>query len=396
MNDRRNTILVIDDNKMNIGILINTLKLDGFKTVTARSGAMGIRRAEFSEPDLILLDVMMPGIDGFETCRRLRADDRTKDIPVIFMTALTDVKDKLRGFEVGAVDYVTKPFEEAEVLARVKMHLALRNTQKQLREEIVERERAEKKRREYQHRLQQARKAESLGRMAGAVAHHFNNLLYIVSGNLELVRDDLPPQSELTEFLHDAEKALGKAIKLSRLMLTYVGQGGRKMSVCDLAAEVSGIAPLAEGEMPDNVGLQLELASGLPSVRIALDDVRVIVMNLVENAWESMESGVGTVRAVTGKTSCGRSYLERAAWVENCAPGEYVFIEVADDGCGMDAETIDRMFDPFFTTKFTGRGLGLASVAGIVRSGRGAIAVSSEPGEGTRVRVLFPVADESE
>ncbi len=119
-------------------------------------------------------------------------------------------------------------------------------------------------------------------------------------------------------------------------------------------------------------------------------------MNLVENAWESMESKAGTVRTVTGKIMCRRSYLEQAAWVENCVPGEYVFIEVADDGCGMDAETIDRMFDPFFTTKFTGRGLGLASVAGIVRSGEGAIAVSSEPGAGTAVRVLFPAADESE
>lgn len=122
----------------------------------------------------------------------------------------------------------------------------------------------------------------------------------------------------------------------------------------------------------------------------------MIVMNLVENAWESMESKAGTVRTVTGKIMCRRSYLEQAAWVENCVPGEYVFIEVADDGCGMDAETIDRMFDPFFTTKFTGRGLGLASVAGIVRSGEGAIAVSSEPGAGTAVRVLFPAADESE
>ncbi len=138
MNDKRNTVLIVDDNKTNIRVLISTLKSHGFKTIIARNGAMGIRRAEFSKPDLILLDIMMPEMDGFETCRRLKSDDRTKDIPVIFMTALTDVKDKLRGFEVGGVDYVTKPFEEAEVLARVKTHLALRNTQKRLEEKISE------------------------------------------------------------------------------------------------------------------------------------------------------------------------------------------------------------------------------------------------------------------
>ncbi|MCP4350210.1 MAG: response regulator [Desulfobacterales bacterium] len=132
MDNKKNTILIVDDSKTNIGVLLSTMKAHGFRTVTARNGAMGIRRAEFSMPDLILLDVMMPDMDGFETCRRLKANDRTKDIPVIFMTALTDVKNKLRGFEVGGVDYITKPFEEAEVLVRVKTHLTIRNLQTQL------------------------------------------------------------------------------------------------------------------------------------------------------------------------------------------------------------------------------------------------------------------------
>ncbi len=270
MNDKRDTILVIDDNKTNVRLLISTLESHGFEIITALNGTMGIQRAEFSMPDLILLDIMMPGMDGFETCRRFKSDDRTKEIPVIFMTALTDVKDKLRGFEVGGVDYVTKPFHEQEVLMRVRTHLMLRHIRTSLEQEIVERKRAEKKRREYQHRLQQARKAESLGRMAGAVAHHFNNLLFVVSGNLELVRDDLPPQSELIKFLHNAEQALKKATDLGRLMLAYMGQGGSERSMRDLAAEVSGTALLTEGEMPDNVCLQLELASGLPHINILI------------------------------------------------------------------------------------------------------------------------------
>ncbi|MCP4109441.1 MAG: response regulator [Desulfobacteraceae bacterium] len=392
------TILIVDDHTDNLRVLSNILKEQGYGLRALRKGEAVFSSVLQSPPDIILLDIIMPGMGGYEVCEQLKADERTRDIPVIFISALHETDEKIRAFSVGGVDYITKPFQEQEVLKRVHVHLTLRYIRTSLEQEIMERERAEKKRREYQHRLQQARKAESLGRMAGAVAHHFNNLLFVVSGNLELVRDDLSPQSQAVEFLYNAEEAVQKAIDLGRLMLTYVGQGEeeRTVSMCDLTKIVSKIAPLAETSLPDNVHLQLELMPGLPQVKISPDSARRIMMNLVENAWESMEGKTGIVRSVTGKTSCSRSCLEQAAWVGKCEPGEYVYLEVADNGCGMNAETIERMFDPFFTTKFTGRGLGLASVAGIVRSGGGAIAVSSKSGAGTEVRVLFPIAYESE
>jgi len=396
------TILVVDDDPDGLGLMADLLKMHGFRVVISRDGESGLKRAGYARPDLILLDVTMPGIDGFETCLRLKAKEHTRDIPVIFLTALSDTVDKIKGFEAGGVDYITKPFREAEVMVRIETHLRLREMQKQLktqnerlRQEITLREQAEKERRDFQHRLQQARKAESLGRMVGAVAHHFNNYLFVISGNLEIMQEDLPPQSGMMENLEEAEKAIRKATDLGRLMLTYLGQSVGKRSPCNLSEEVSGIAPLIETAMPDNVRLELELAAGLPAVKIGLDDIRRIMMNLVENACESLDGKSGTLRAVTGKTSCDRETLERATWVEASTPGEYVYIEVVDEGCGMDAETIERMFDPFFSTKFTGRGLGLASVAGIVRANDGAIHVSSQPGSGTAVRVLFPAEGES-
>ena len=136
-------VLIIDDEQTNLNVMIDTLKTAGLDPITARNGEMGIKRANFSSPDLILLDVMMPGIDGFETCRRLKTDERTRDIPVIFMTALADVKNKLQAFESGGVDYITKPFEEQEVLMRVRTHLTLRRIQTSLEQEIVERKRAQ-------------------------------------------------------------------------------------------------------------------------------------------------------------------------------------------------------------------------------------------------------------
>ncbi len=126
------TILIVDDTPANVGVLVDYLEDNGFRVVVAQDGMEGLKRAEFARPDLILLDVMMPGMDGFETCRRLKAEDRTRDIPVIFMTALTDAGEKVNAFGVGAVDYVTKPFEIEEVLARVKTHLSLREMRRQL------------------------------------------------------------------------------------------------------------------------------------------------------------------------------------------------------------------------------------------------------------------------
>ena len=131
-NNKKNTILIVDDIPTNISLLLDYLGQQGFEVLVARDGESAIEQAQFAIPDLILLDVMMPGIDGFETCRRLKDIDETKSIPIIFMTALADSKDKVRGFNAGAVDYVTKPIQQEEVLARVKTHLSIRNLHKEL------------------------------------------------------------------------------------------------------------------------------------------------------------------------------------------------------------------------------------------------------------------------
>jgi DNA-binding response OmpR family regulator len=132
MTEEKDTILIVDDSPTNLGVLFDYLRNSGFKVLVAEDGEGALQRAGYARPDIILLDVLMPGLDGFETCRRLKANEETKNIPVIFMTALSDTVDKLKGFEAGAVDYVTKPVEVAEVLARIRTHLTLRNLQKQL------------------------------------------------------------------------------------------------------------------------------------------------------------------------------------------------------------------------------------------------------------------------
>lgn len=130
---QEDVILIIDDYVANIGILVDYLKGQGYETITALNGEAGIKRASFARPDLILLDVMMPGLDGFETCRQLKADDSTCQIPVIFLTSFSEVTDKVKGFQAGGVDFITKPFQVEEVLARVQTHLTIQHLQNTLK-----------------------------------------------------------------------------------------------------------------------------------------------------------------------------------------------------------------------------------------------------------------------
>ena len=397
----KGNIQIIDDKPENLNVLSSMLQKQGYDTRMAINGEIGLKSIRSDPPDLILLDIIMPGQSGYAVCKQLKADALTRDIPIIFISALHDTADKLKAFSTGGSDYISKPFEEEEVLARVETHLNLRKMQKRLeaqnvllRQEITERKQAEDERFHFQKRLQKAQKAESLGRMAGSVAHHYNNLNFVISGNLELMRDKLTPQHQAIKHLDAAENAIRRSSELGRKMLIYLGHDFGKSSQHDFSNEAASVIPLIKEAMPDNIRLRMKLLSRLPVVRIGSDDVRRILTNIVENAWEALDGNAGTIEISTGKTSCDRDFLESAAWSENDTPGEYVYIEVNDQGCGMDADTTEQMFDPFFSTKFTGRGLGLAAVAGIVRANQGVVTVSSEPGTGTTVRVMFPAAGE--
>ncbi len=162
----KGTILVVDDNPSNLGILVDSLDEAGFETFVARSGEGALRQVEYAQPDLILLDVMMPGIDGFETCRRLKANKATKDIPVIFMTALSDTVDKVKGLEAGGVDYITKPLDIVELLARMKTHLELKRSREELNHYVQELEKVNEALRKSQKKLEIAARVDPLTQLS--------------------------------------------------------------------------------------------------------------------------------------------------------------------------------------------------------------------------------------
>lgn len=241
--------------------------------------------------------------------------------------------------------------------------------------------------------VQQAQKLESLGVLAGGIAHDFNNLLMGILGNADLALDVLPANSPARESLCEIEIASERAADLCRQMLAYSGQGKFVVERIDLNEIVREMVHLLHVSIAKKVELHCSFAGDLPSIEADATQIRQIVMNLITNASEAINEQEGEVTITTGAITCNRLFLNDPHLDEQLAEGVYAYIEVIDTGCGMSPEVQEKIYEPFFTTKFTGRGLGMAAVMGIVRGHRGTIRLKSDVGKGTSFRVFFPVAD---
>ena len=260
----------------------------------------------------------------------------------------------------------------------------------------VARDVTERKRLEEQ--LRHTQKLESLGVLAGGVAHDFNNLLTGILGNASLALETVSTHHPVRGMLRDLVSASERASHLTRQLLAYAGKGRFLIEPLNLSALVREIAALIQTSIPKNVQLRLELVDDLPWIEADASQVQQVVMNLVINGAEAIaQNENGSVLVATSIQNVDEHYLlTTLAGVSELSPGTYVSLDVHDTGCGMDDATASRIFDPFFTTKFTGRGLGLAAVQGIVRGHKGAMKVYSCPGQGTTFKVLFPATEQVE
>ena len=230
-------------------------------------------------------------------------------------------------------------------------------------------------------------KLESIGVLAGGIAHDFNNLLHVVLGNADLARLHVPGESEAREHLDEVVRATQRAAELTQQLLAYSGRGAVEIRQLDLSREVREMATLLRTAISKQATLKWDLSPELPPVTADPTQLRQIVMNLITNASDALGEASGTITLRTG-------VVESESGAD--APVS-VFLEVSDTGCGMDSSTLQRIFDPFFSTKFSGRGLGLAAVMGIVESHQGHVRIRTAPGEGTTFRVVLPaVAGEAE
>ena len=260
--------------------------------------------------------------------------------------------------------------------------------------DITGRKWAEDRRLQLERQMQQTQKLESLGVLAGGIAHDFNNLLAIILGNASLALDELPSASPARDSLRAIEETSLRAAELCRQMLAYSGKGRFVIENIRLGELIGDMVSLLKASISKKATLNLNLKASPMPLRGDPSQIRQVVMNLVTNASEALGEHSGLITLSAGVMECSRDDLGDACLDEPLAEGLYVWLKIADTGCGMDPETQRRIFEPFFTTKFTGRGLGLSAVLGIVRGHKGALKVESAPGQGTTFTVFFPVARE--
>ena len=244
-------------------------------------------------------------------------------------------------------------------------------------------------------KLQESQKLESLGVLAGGIAHDFNNLLTGILGNASLARYDLPPSSTLGPVLDRIEQATMRAADLCRQMLAYSGKGRFIVQKLDLNELIQDTTHLLNISISKTCVLRFNFAAKLPAIKADATQLRQIVMNLVINASEAIGTRSGVVALSTGVLRVDHTYLATLVHADSLPEGDYVYLEVSDNGCGMDNATLAKIFDPFFTTKFTGRGLGLAAVLGIIRGHKGALKVYTEKERGSTFKILLPCAEGS-
>ena len=256
--------------------------------------------------------------------------------------------------------------------------------------DISERKQAEDERRALEAQMLQAQKLESLGVLAGGIAHDFNNLLTAVLGNINLAQSVCGPGNPSARYLEAAERTLLKAADLTRQMLAYSGRGSFAVEPLDLNALVQEMSHLLAVSIPKKTILNSHLEPELPWVHADASQLQQVVLNLVTNAAESIGENQGRIDIVTGRERLAAGTAAVLLPSRELEPGEYVFLEVADTGCGIAPELLEKIFDPFFSTKRAGRGLGLSSMVGILRAHRGGIRIHSQPGRGSTFRVYLP------
>jgi two-component system sensor histidine kinase/response regulator len=366
------SVLVVDDNPANLGLLFDLLDEAEFEVLVAQNGESAIKRAQNAHPDIILLDVMMPGMDGFETCEQLKTDETTTDIPIIFMTALANIDDKMKGFTLGAVDYITKPIQPEEVMARIKTHLTIQALQRDLR----------KKNEELSASLLREKELNQLkSRFISMVSHEFKTPLttILLSSNLLQRYGERMPVEKRVEELQVIERTVNHLNSLLENVLTVTkGQVGK----IEFRPELTDVQQLCQKLIERFRAMSeethsIEFSHVGDRLQASVDPklLEHILSNLLSNAIKYSPTGSGVFFEFSGNNN------------------ELVF-QIKDEGIGISEADQHHLFDPFHRGEnvgtIKGTGLGLSIVKQFVELHDGRISVESELGKGTTFTVVIP------
>lgn len=424
-----NLILVVDDTTTNLEIVLDILTNAGFEVMTEVNGERALKQVESRLPDLILLDVMMPKIDGFETCKKLKQNPETCDIPVIFMTGNSDTDSKIKGLSIGAVDYITKPFNQEELLARIQTHIQLRNLTKTLEKRVAERtaalSKALKDLQESQLQLVQTEKMSALGQLVAGVAHEINNPVGFIHGNLghawvyfqamtkliELYQHHYPDPvaeiqeeiaamdlqhmlSDLPNLISSMKEGVQRIRNISTSLRNFSRANSDRKVYCNLHDGIDSTIMILKhrlkaSEYRPNIEV-IKNYDNIPEIECFSGQINQVFMNLLANAIDALE-----------ESNLGRSYVEIEAnpnqiWIQTSLNEDknHVLIRIKDNGVGMSAEVQQKIFDHLFTTKPVGQGTGLGlSIARqiVVDKHGGTLEVKSLPGEGSEFIIKLSI-----
>ncbi|MDD5285708.1 MAG: response regulator [Desulfuromonadaceae bacterium] len=500
--DIKRVVLIVDDDPSIRLMLGEALDSAGFRIEEAEDGIQALALLSKCTPDLILLDVMMPEMDGFEVCARIRDNPEISDIPIVIITGNEDLQSIKRAYDLGVTDFITKPIHWGGIAYRIsfiiratKAFANLRKSENRLLhaqriakignwelvlesdsiwlsdearrilhldpsdnmisyqmfianihpddrkkveaavtdaiehsgsysidhqlllaggavchlhseaeviknwnavpirlegtiQDITDRKKFEEEKQLLEQQFHQTQKLESLGVLAGGIAHDFNNILAIIIGYCSLVKMDYKTAED---HMPAIEKAVDRAAALCRQMLAYAGKAQIVRSKFNFRMLVGEMINMLKSTLPQNVEIRADLSAETPSINGDASQIRQIVMNMIINAAEAIGEEQGVIRVSLAKRTIVAGQSEKDYNGQPILPGSYLCLEVTDNGCGMDEETKWRIFEPFFTTKFTGRGLGMSAVLGIVMSHGGALQLFSQPGEGTTFKVYLPL-----
>lgn len=386
-------LLIVDDNPNNLQILHRILTQAGYKVRPALSGEIALRAIDSAHPDLILLDVRMAGLDGYETCEILKANPKTAAIPIIFISALQDVQDKLRGFQVGGVDFVSKPFQEEEVLARVRTHLQIHQLQKVLAyqnehlNELVEIKAkalaaVERESTERLNQITQLNRSITSSIFSSAIAHDLRQPLAAILSNAEaaelFLEQDPPPLQEIKEILADIRRDDQRASQIVLAMRSLLNKGESEIVEYDLNKVVREVFQYLNTEAKQrDIQLEMRLYDLRLMVKIDLIQIQQVLANLVINSMDALMAMPAEQRRITISTIYHAAYAE---------------VRVEDNGPGF-GEHLDQAFESFFTTKAHGMGMGLPICASLIHVHQGHISVQDKASGGAVVFFKLPLLE---
>ncbi|MBL9199422.1 MAG: hybrid sensor histidine kinase/response regulator [Opitutaceae bacterium] len=361
-------ILVVDDQPVNVQLLKRKLERESIRVTTAASGAEALESVRAARPDLILLDVMMPDMDGLEVCSRLQADEQTRGIPVIFITARTGKESRIEGLSVGAVDYITKPIDLDETLARV---------QTQLRFVAINRQVVELTR-----RLEESRKAATIGAVTQGIAHNLNNLLGVVIGYLELVKAYHDKPEQVKKNAQHVEEAVQRIVAIIKQLSTLVVKSRPPAMKAGLQRLIDGGVNRFQHDHRVSAPIAIENPLTDLSFDTNYEIFEDVLSKVLANAWESYGHKRTEPRPITISTRL----------VESTDYGKQVEVRVADRGRGLDPDVRDKAFEPFVSTKNTvGVGMGLTVARHALRNLGGEVTLVDNIDGGTTAILTHPL-----